>query len=148
MTKTSAVQDISDGVLAAIGAERAAVVLSEDDGDTVHFIAASGPRTEGMAGRRGPAAGSGLCGSVLEGSCPVLAKQAVGDDRIHQGHAVDLAIDTALGVPVYKDDQAFAVLMAMNKVPAGEFDEADEAALTEYAATIADALWAHVGQDR
>jgi GAF domain-containing protein len=147
MTTVSQLQDISDGVLAAIGAERAAVVLSEDDGETVHFIAASGPRTEGMAGRRGPAAGSGLCGSVLEGNCPVLAKQAVGDERIHQGHATDLGIDTALGVPVYKDDEPFAVLMAMNKVPAGEFDEADEAALTEYAAAIAGSLWEEVGRE-
>jgi hypothetical protein len=48
---------------------------------------------------------------------------------------------------VYHGGEAFAVLMAMNKVPEGRFDEADEAALTAYAASIADALWDQVSKE-
>jgi signal transduction protein with GAF and PtsI domain len=141
-------QEIADGVLTAVDAERCAVVLSEDDGDTVNFIAASGPGTEEMVGNKGPAEGSGLCGSVLGGSCPVLAVETLGDERIHQGHTVEMGIDTALGVPVYHDGEAFAVLMALNKADRSKFSEADEAKLVDYAATIADDLWASVGAAR
>lgn len=141
---TDGLQKITDEVRAKVGAERAAIVLSEEDGEMIHFVAASGPHTEGMVGARGPAEGSGLCGTVLAGSCSVLSRETAGDDRVHQGHTVEMGIDTALGVPVYRGEEPFAVLMAMNKAPSGKFDEADESALEDYAASVADTLWEQV----
>lgn len=133
-------QDVADGILAAVGGERSALVLSEDDGRTINFVAAAGPGAEALAGQRGPAAGSGLCGSVLAGSCSVLAPETLGDPRVHQGHAVELSIATALGVPVYHEGDAIAVLMALNKADGSRFDERDEAALTAYAEEVAPAV--------
>jgi GAF domain-containing protein len=133
--------EVAEGIRAVTGAERSAVVLGEDENEAIHFVAATGPFAERLAGARGPAEGSGLCGNVLAGSCSILSRRTLGDERVHQGHAVEMAISTALGVPVLHDGEPFAVLMALNRRDGGSFDEADEAALEAYAAEVADALW-------
>lgn len=136
---------VAEGIRAATGAARSAVVVGEDGNAAIHFVAAAGPDTARLVGARGPAEGSGLCGNVLEGSCPILAAEAVGDPRVHQGHAAEMGITTALGVPVFHDGHAFAVLMALNRVDGSRFAEADEGALTRYAGEIADELWTASG---
>ena len=77
----------------------------------------------------------------LDGGCSILSKQTLGDERIHQRIAVEMAISTALGAPVFHDDEPFAVLMAMNRAGGGSFSEEDETALNSYAREVADTLW-------
>ena len=113
---------------------------------TIHFVAATGPFAERIRGARGPAEGSGLCGNVLDGGCSILSKQTLGDERIHQGIAVEMAISTALGVPVCHDDEPFAVLMALNRSDGESFSEEDEAALNAYAGEVAETLWRTASQ--
>lgn len=134
-------QEIADGVLVATGAEQSAVVFGEDGNTVVHFVAASGPLAEAVRGARGPAAGSGLCGNVLDGGCSILSKETVGDPRVRQDHATDLGIETAIGAPVFREGRPFAVLMALNRSDGRRFDEDDEAALNRYAAEVAERLW-------
>ena len=57
-----------------------------------------------------------------------------------------MAISTALGAPVFYDDEPFAVLMAMNRASGGSFSEEDEAALNAYAAEVAETLWRATGR--
>ena len=132
---------VAEKVREVTGAERSAVVFGEDANSTIHFVAATGPFAARVRGARGPAEGSGLCGNVLGGGCSILSKQTLGDDRIHQGIAVEMGISTALGVPVLHDGEPFAVLMAMNRTAGGSFSDQDEAALNTYAHEVADALW-------
>jgi GAF domain-containing protein len=66
----------------------------------------------------------------------------IGDPRIHQKHATEGGITTAIGVPVLHDGRAFAVLMALNRADGGQFTETQEAELARYAQTVADELWA------
>lgn len=137
---------VAEKVREVTGAERSAVVLGEDANATIHFVAATGPFAERIRGARGPAEGSGLCGNVLDGGCSVLSQKTIGDERIHQGIAVEMAISTALGVPVCHDDEPFAVLMAMNRASGGSFSEEDEAALNAYAGEVAETLWRAAGR--
>jgi GAF domain-containing protein len=141
-------EHVAEKVREVTGAERSAVVFGEDANSAIHFVAATGPFAERIRGARGPAEGSGLCGNVLDGGCSILSKQTLGDERVHQGHAVEMAISTALGVPVFHDDEPFAVLMALNRAGGGSFSEEDEAALNGYACEIADALWDAAGRNR
>jgi GAF domain-containing protein len=137
---------VAEKVREVTGAERSAVVFGEDANETIHFVAATGPFAERMRGARGPAEGSGLCGNVLGGGCSILSKQTLGDERIHQGIAAEMAISTALGVPVLHNGKPFAVLMAMNRADGGTFSEKDEAALNAYARDVADELWDSPGR--
>ncbi len=134
-------QQVAEKVREVTGAERSAVVLGEDANATIHFVAATGPFAERLRGARGSAEGSGLCGNVLDGGCSILSKHTIGDDRVHQGIAVEMAISTALGAPVFHDGEPFAVLMALNRAEWGSFSEEDEVALNAYAWEVADALW-------
>ena len=132
---------IAEGIRAVAGASRSAVVLGEDDGAAIHFVGAAGADAARLIGARGPAEGSGLCGNVLAGRCSILSERTVGDPRIHQGHATEMGITTAVGVPVFHDGAAFAVLMAMNRADGEPFTPAHEADLERYAAEIAQELW-------
>jgi len=132
---------VAEKVREVTGAERSAVVFGEDANATIHFVAATGLFAERIRGARGPAEGSGLCGNVLGGGCSILSKQTLGDDRVHQGIAAEMAISTALAAPVFHGDTPFAVLMAMNRTGGGSFNENDEAALNAYAREVADTLW-------
>lgn len=138
---TGTLGGIAEGIRVATGAERSAVVLGEDANQAINFVAATGPGAERLQGARGPSAGSGLCGNVLDGGCSILAKTAAGDPRVHQGHVIELGISTALGVPVRREGEPFAVLMALNRVDGAAFTEADESALERYADEIAGTLW-------
>ena len=133
--------EVAELIRTLTGAERSAIVFGEDENSRIHFAAATGPFADRIRGARGPAQGSGLCGNVLEGRCSILSKQTLGDERVHQGHAVEMSISTALGAPVYHDGRPFAVLMALNRTDGGSFDEEDETALSAYAEEVADALW-------
>jgi GAF domain-containing protein len=137
----SVVDKVAEGIRSVTGAERSAVVLGEDGNQTIHFIAAAGAGAERLIGARGPAEGSGLCGNVLEGSCSILSVETVGDARIHQGHATEQGINTAIGVPVFHDGRAFAVLMALNRADGRRFSGEQESVLARYAEQIADELW-------
>src|SRR6478735_6500919 len=139
-------EQVAQQVREVTGAERSAVVFGEDANATIHFVAATGPFAERIRGARGPAEGSGLCGNVLDGGCSILSKQTLGDERIHQGIAVEMAILTALGVPVFHDEEPFAVLMALNRAGGGSFSEEDEATLNAYAREVADTLWRAAGR--
>jgi GAF domain-containing protein len=139
-------EQVAEKVRVVTGAERSAVVFGEDANATIHFVAATGPFAERVLGARGPAEGSGLCGNVLDGGCSILSKQTLGDDRIHQDIAAEMAISTALGVPVLHDGEPFAVLMAMNRASGGSFSEEDEAALNAYAGEVAETLWRATGR--
>jgi GAF domain-containing protein len=132
---------VADEILEVAGAARSAVVLGEYENTAIHFVAAAGDGAERLVGARGPAAGSGLCGNVLEGSCSILSVDTIGDPRIHQGHAREGGITTAIGVPVYHEGRAFAVLMALNRADGGRFSAQQEAALERYAERIAAELW-------
>ena len=145
-TRDDLLEQVAEKVREVTGAERSAVVFGEDANATIHFVAASGPYAERIRGARGPAEGSGLCGNVLDGGCSILSKQTLGDERIHQGIAVEMAISTALGAPVFYDDEPFAVLMAMNRASGGSFSEKDEAALNAYATEVAETLWRPTGR--
>jgi GAF domain-containing protein len=145
-SREDVLEEVAEKVREVTGAERSAVVFGEHANATIHFVAATGPFAERIRGARGPAEGSGLCGNVLDGGCSILSKQTLGDERIHQGIAVEMAISTALGVPVCHDDEPFAVLMAMNRASGGSFSEEDEAALNAYAGEVAETLWRAAGQ--
>jgi GAF domain-containing protein len=135
------VDRVAEQIRTVTGAERSAVVFGEDANEAIHFVAAAGAGSERLIGARGPAEGSGLCGNVLAGSCSILSVNTIGDPRIHQGHAVEGGIATAIGVPVFHDGRAFAVLMALNRADGGRFTEMQESDLCRYAETIADELW-------
>jgi len=137
----SVVDTVADGIRSVTGAQRSAVVFGEDGNEAIHFVAAAGAGAERLVGARGPAEGSGLCGNVLEGSCSILSANTIGDPRIHQGHAREGGITTAIGVPVFHDGHVFAVLMALNRADGGSFSDDEEAALGRYATEVADALW-------
>jgi GAF domain-containing protein len=139
-------EQVAQQVREVTGAERSAVVFGEDANATIHFVAATGPFAERIRGARGPAEGSGLCGNVLDGGCSILSARTIGDDRIHQRIAEEMAISTALGVPVFHDDQPFAVLMALNRTDGESFSVEHEAALNAYAKEVADSLWRAAGQ--
>jgi GAF domain-containing protein len=134
-------QEIAETIRSVTGAERSAIVFGEDGNRTIHFVAATGPFADRIRDARGPAEGSGLCGNVLDGSCSILSKSTLGDERVHQGHAVEMGISTALGAPVFRDGEPFAVLMALNRTDGESFGEEDELALNSYASEVADALW-------
>ncbi len=138
------IERVAEEIRSVTGAEQSAVVIGEDDNEAIHFVAAAGSGSERLIGARGPAEGSGLCGNVLEGSCSILSVNTVGDPRIHQGHAAAGGVTTAIGVPVFHDGRAFAVLMALNRADGGRFSEEQEADLNRYAATVADELWGAV----
>ena len=138
------VDRVAEEIRSVTGAARSAVVFGEDGNEAIHFVAAAGAGSERLIGARGPAEGSGLCGNVLAGSCSILSVNTIGDPRIHQGHAVEGGITTAIGVPVLHDGRAFAVLMALNRADGGRFTEAQEADLARYAETVADELWGAV----
>jgi GAF domain-containing protein len=135
------VDRVAEEIRSVTGAERSAVVFGEDGNAAIHFVAASGAGSERLVGARGPTEGSGLCGNVLTGSCSILSVNTIGDPRIHQGHATEGGIVTAIGVPVLHDGQPFAVLMALNRADGGRFTDAQEAELSRYAETVADELW-------
>lgn len=132
---------VADRICAVTGAQRSAVVFGEHDNQQIHFVSAAGEFAERLRGARGPAEGSGLCGNVLAGNCSILSRDSRGDPRIHQGHATEMGIRTALAVPVHHAGQPFAVLMALNREDGGPFSAADEAALEQYAREVADDLW-------
>ncbi len=136
MSNTEALTQVAQGVRSAVGASTAAVVLGEEDNSIVFFAASVGQHAHLLQGRRGPAAGSGLCGSALEAGVPILAAQTIGDGRVHQEHATQFGIDTALAVPILEGGSPVAFLMALNRVDGGTFDEASQAALESYAARV------------
>jgi GAF domain-containing protein len=123
-----------------VGAERAALVLAED-GEMLNYVASTGRGSERIRGARGPAAGSGLAGSVLQSQAPVLSANPLGDPRIKQSHVKNRSISTALGVPLLRSGSAFAVLMVVNREDGGTFTVSDEQRLTEFAAQVVDAVW-------
>jgi GAF domain-containing protein len=131
---------VAEEIRSVTGAERSAVVFGEDSNAAIHFVAAAGAGSERLVGARGPAEGSGLCGNVLAGSCSILSVDTIGDPRIHQGHAKEGGITTAIGVPVLHGGRAFAVLMALNRADGGRFTEQQEADLGRYAESVADEL--------
>jgi GAF domain-containing protein len=135
------VDRVAEEIRSVTGAERSAVVFGEDGNAAIHFVAAAGSGSERLIGARGPTEGSGLCGNVLMGSCSILSVNTIGDPRIHQEHATAGGITTAIGVPVFHDGRAFAVLMALNRADGGQFTETEEADLARYAETVADELW-------
>jgi len=141
----SVIDRVAEEIRAVTGAQRSAVVFGEDGNEAIHFVAAAGSGAERLVGARGPTQGSGLCGNVLEGSCSILSVNTIGDPRIHQGHAREGGITTAIGVPVLHDGRAFAVLMALNRADGGSFSEVEEAALGRYAGQVADELWTASG---
>jgi GAF domain-containing protein len=134
-------QEIAEAIRSVTGAERSAIVFGEDGNSSIHFVAATGPFADRIREARGPAEGSGLCGNVLDGSCSILSKSTLGDDRVHQGHAVEMGISTALGAPVFHAGEPFAVLMALNRRDGRSFSEEDELALNSYASEVAGPLW-------
>jgi GAF domain-containing protein len=139
--ESAVAERVAEQILEVAGAARSAVVLGEDANTAIHFVAAAGDGAERLVGARGPAAGSGLCGNVLEGSCSILSIDTIGDPRIHQGHAREGGITTAIGVPVSHEGRPFAVLMALNRADGGRFSAQQEAALERYAEEIAAELW-------
>jgi GAF domain-containing protein len=136
-TKKNVLFGIANKVLEMTGAETAGVVLSEENNTFINYAACVGKLGEALTGRKGPAAGSGLCGTTLEAGEPVLVCQTVGDNRVRQDHVKAFGITTALAVPVFYEGESIAVLMAMNRPDGSPFSEADEKRLNEYAPTVA-----------
>ena len=142
---SGAVERIAEQIRAVAGAERSAVVFGEKTATRRQFTSPPPRQRRGRApGRRPrpPPRGRGLCGNVLAGGCAILAVDTLGDPRIHQGHAKEGGITTAIGVPVFHEGRAFAVLMALSRADGGRFSAVEEAALAGYAERIADELWA------
>ncbi|NEQ30484.1 MAG: GAF domain-containing protein [Leptolyngbya sp. SIO4C5] len=119
-----------------VQAETAVVALAEADTETIYYAAAAGKHAGAIAGKRGQIATSGLCGVVLQESCPVLVAQTQGDRRVRQDQVAALGIDSALAVPIRQNGQILGALMVLNRQDGCPFDGQDEAQLAAYAAEI------------
>lgn len=141
MTQISLLKTLAAEIKELTGAETAVIALTEENGTMISYAASVGKHAEWLQGRRGPAAGSGLCDTTLEAGGSVLVCQTNGDKRVRQDHVKALGIETALATPVFYDGQAIAVLMAMNREDGNAFSEQQEKALNNYASTKAALIW-------
>ncbi len=133
--------NIAGRVKEIVNAETAVVALAESEGEIVHYAAAVGKHTEGILGKRGEAATSGLCGAAFQGYQPVLLCHTQGDNRVRQDQAKALGIETALAVPLYYENRLLGALMTLNRADGKLFDQEAEQALASYASEAASLVY-------
>ncbi len=124
-----------------VKAETAVVALAESEGQVVYYAAAVGKHAEGILGKRGESATSGLCGTAFQGYQPVLVCSTEGDSRVRQDYAKALGIQTALAVPLYYEGRLLGALMALNRTDGSQFDEEAEQVLADYASEAASGVY-------
>ena len=129
--------EIASHVKEIVKAETAVVALAESEGEVVYYAAAVGKHAEGILGKRGESATSGLCGTAFQGYQPVLVCSTEGDTRVRQDYATALGIQTALAVPLYYESRLMGALMALNRTDGSQFDEEAEQVLADYASEAA-----------
>lgn len=116
-----------------VQAETAIVALAEMGGATVYYAAAVGKHAAAIAGKRGEAATSGLCGTTFQANQSVLVCNTQGDLRVRQDQVKALNITTALAVPLAADGQLLGAIMVLNRQDGGAFDAEAEQILAAYA---------------
>ncbi|WP_448561526.1 GAF domain-containing protein [Trichothermofontia sp.] len=121
-------------------AETAVVALAEAAGTEVYYAAAVGKHAAAIAGKRGAAATSGLCGVTFQSHSPVLVCQAPLDTRVRQDYVAAFGLQTALAVPIIHAGQLLGALMVLNRVDGQPFDATTEQQLQTYAQAIASRL--------
>lgn len=128
--------EIVQRVQDALKAETTVFSLAEDNGQTVHHIAAVGKYAEQMEGKRAQAATSGICGVAFQSTCPVLVSKTEGDSRVRQDYAQAWGIKTALAIPLYDQNELLGAFMIMNRIDGSLFDAEAEKILTDLAADV------------
>ncbi len=110
------------------GAEEASILLYDERSEQLYFQVATNfdPRLRGI---EVPAENS-IAGWIVKNRSPIIISDITQDER-HFGkisEAIDLSIQSLLGVPLIAKDKVSGVLEAINK-RAGEFTEEDQEAL-------------------
>lgn len=129
--------EIAGRIQDLVRAETSVVALAESEGEILHYAAAMGKHAAGIIGKRGAIATSGLCGVVFQQKQPVLVDRPLFDRRVRQDLVKALGIQTALAVPLAREDELLGALMVLNRVDGGLFDEQAEQILVAYASQAA-----------
>ncbi len=124
---------VAEQAKALTGAETSVVALAEDEGEIADFTIGVGKHAEWITGRRGPAEGSGLCGTAFVNQEPVLVCQTKGDSRVRQDHAELLNIESALAVSLRQEGRLLGAMLLLNRADGQPFTTEDEATLKQYA---------------
>lgn len=128
-------EEIAQKVQDILNAETAVVAEVEEE-EVLHYAAAVGKHAQVIKGKRGAIATSGLCGTAIEGNCPILVTKTAGDTRIRQDYVQSLGIYTALAVPLQYRGKLLGAIMALNRIDGSLFDEKAEKRMADYAAEV------------
>ena len=128
-------EEIVQRVKDILNAETAVVAEVEEE-EVLYYAAAVGKHAHVIKGKRGAIATSGLCGTAIEGNCPILVTETAGDPRVRQDYVQSLGIYTALAVPLQDRGKLLGAIMALNRIDGSLFDEKAEKLLTDYAAEV------------
>ena len=127
-------EEIVQKVKDILNAETA--VVAEVEEEVLYYAAAVGKHAHVIKGKRGAIATSGLCGTAIEGNCPILVTETAGDPRVRQDYVESLGIYTALAVPLQDRGELLGAIMALNRIDGSLFDEKAEKRMADYAAEV------------
>ncbi|MGK7951456.1 MAG: GAF domain-containing protein [Xenococcaceae cyanobacterium] len=82
-----------------------------------------------------------MCGTAIEGNCPILVTETAGDPRIRQDYVQSLGIYTALAVPLQYRGKLLGAIMALNRIDGSLFDEKAEKRMADYADEVCPSLY-------
>ena len=121
--------------------EAASILLLDENGSELHFMASSGQSIEKLAELKVPIEGS-LAGSILTAGKPMVIQDVRQDPRHYGGVDQQIAFvsRSMLGVPLMIQDKSIGVLEALNKSGEGAFTEEDGQVLMALAAQAAVAI--------
>ncbi len=74
---------LAQKVRSLLNAETAVVAEAVEE-ESLYYAAAVGKHAPVIKGKRGEIATSGLCGTAIEGNCPILVTKTAGDPRVRQ----------------------------------------------------------------
>ncbi len=123
---------LAQKVRSLLNAETAVVAEAVEE-EILYYAAAVGKHARVIKGKRGEIATSGLCGTAIEGNCPILVTKTAGDPRVRQDYVQSLGIYTALAVPLQYQGKLLGAIMALNRIDGSLFDEKAEKLLADYA---------------
>ena len=132
--------EIAQKVRSLLNAETAVVAEAVEE-ESLYYAAAVGKHAPVIKGKRGQIATSGLCGTAIEGNCPILVTQTAGDPRVRQDYVQSLGIYTALAVPLQYQGKLLGAIMALNRNDGSLFDEKAEKLLADYASEVCPLLY-------
>lgn len=131
-------QDICNGIRELVDSDIGALPYLDNTGNQFTYLAAAGNHAEMLQGKSMPVEGGGLCGWVAQHGETLNIEDISCDSRVIPELASALGINTALVVPLNRNQRVLGGLSAFRN--GNPFDAFDQELLTLYSQSVGIAL--------